>query len=628
MFGYVGKVLRVNLSNAKVSHQELDKSLARKYLGGIGFCIRWLYDMTGPETDPLGPENPLIFATGPISGTMWPGSGRLEVAGKSPQTGLIGYSNSGGHFAPYIKYAGYDAIIIEGTSRKPVYLYVEDGRVEIKDASHLWGLDTWETEDSLREELGEDVKVACIGQAGENLVRMASIVTGKYRVAARTGLGAVMGRKRLKAVVLRGNGGVRVARPKLFMELLDKGIDSIERSPFSEHYMEFGTTLLVMPMNKIGRFPTKNHCSGVFPKAEMLSGEYLVEHYRVAKRACFSCWFHCKNVLKLGDEMGDHPEYETICSFGSNLLIDDPEFVIKANWLCDKYGIDTISLGATIAWAMECYEKGLLKKEDVGIELKWGDPCLVERLIQMTAFREGFGDLLAEGVKRASKKIGRGTERYAMEVKGLEIPAQDGRSQKSMGVAHATAARGADHLTHCTFLDEVGFEDAISERFGSGYLPEMADRMSAKYKGIMAKECEDFTAAVNCMVICVSAGFLFPPIFWWEELAQIYSAVTGIDMKVHELKMAAERIVNLRRAYLIRHGISRADDGLPERFTKEPAPEGPCKGQIVEIEQMLDEYYEARGWDKETGWIPEEKLLELGLEEVASQLRDLGRLVR
>ena len=628
MFGYAGKILRVDLSANRISSQALDKSLVREYLGGIGFCIRWLYDMTSPETDPLGPENILIFATGPISGTIWPGSGRLEVAGKSPETELIGYSNSGGHFAPYIKYAGYDAIIIEGRSNKPVYLYVEDEKVEIKDASHLWGLNTWETEDSLKDELGEDVRVACIGQAGENLVKMASIVTGKCRVAARTGLGAVMGSKKLKAVVLRGTRGVKVAKPELFMKLLEKGIESIKGSPFSEHYMEFGTTLLVAPMNSIGRLPTKNHWSGVFSKADRLSGEYLVEHYRVAKRACFSCVFHCKNVLKLGNEIGDHPEYETLCSLGSNLLIDDPEFVIRANWLCDKYGIDTISLGATIAWAMECYEKGLLTKEDTGIELEWGNPDVVERLIHMTAFREGFGDLLAEGVRRASQKIGRGTERYAMHVKGLEIPAQDGRAQKSMGIAHATAARGADHLTHCTFLDEVGFEEAIAERFGSKYLPEMADRMSAKYKGIMAKECEDFTAAVNCMIICVSAGFLFPPLFWWGELAQIYSSVTGIDMKVHELKIAAERIVNLRRAYLIRHGISRADDKLPERFTKEPAPEGPCKGQIVEIEQMLDEYYEARGWDKRTGWIPEKKLLELGLEEAVSQLRDLGRLPR
>ncbi len=627
MYGYTGKILWVDLTRGKAEGKDLNPGLARNYLGGMGLCMRLLYDLTDVDTDPLGPENVLIFAAGPVTGTSWPGSGRLQVAAKSPLTGLAGYSNSGGHFSPHIKYAGFDAIVVVGRSEKPVYLFVEDGRAEIRDASDLWGLDTWETEDVLRERHGEDVRVAAIGQAGENLVKFAAIVTGKGRVAARAGIGAVMGSKKLKAVALRGEGGVKVADPRGFEEMLEEAMRKIDGSPFSETYRDLGTPLLVLPMNVIGRFPTKNHYMGSFERAEEISGEKIVWGYRVAKRACFSCRFHCKNILKLGDTIGDHPEYETICSFGSNILIDDPEFIIRMNWLSNRLGMDTISLGGTIAWAMECYERGLLTREDTGgLELKWGDRDLVERLVRMTAFREGFGDVLAEGVRRASQIIGRGTERYAMHVKGLEIPAQDGRAQKSMGLAHATAARGADHLTHSTFLDEVGFEEAIRERYGEQYLPEMADRFSPKYKGIMAKDCEDLTAAVSSMVICVTAGWLFPPLFYWEDLARLYTVVTGIEVSVSEMKRTAERIVNIRRAYLIKHGVTRASDSLPERFTKEPAPAGGCKGQIVELDQMLDEYYEARGWNVETGLIPRGKLIELGLEDVADDLARLGRL--
>ncbi|RLG46186.1 MAG: aldehyde ferredoxin oxidoreductase, partial [Thermoproteota archaeon] len=563
----------------------------------------------------------------PVSGTSWPASGRLQVAAESRQTGLMGYSNAGGRFGPYIKYAGFDAIVVRGRSERPVYLYVEDGRAELRDASYLWGLDTWAAEDALREEHGEEARVACIGQAGENLVRYAAIITEKGRAAARTGLGAVMGAKRLKAVVLSGTMGVTVARPREFEEFVEWAAEQIDADRYSETYKDLGTPLLVVLMNLIGRLPTKNHWTGHWERAEEISGERIVWGYRVAKRACFSCRFHCKNVLRLGDTLGDHPEYETIDALGANLLIDDPEFIIRANWLADRYGIDTISLGGTIAWAVECYERGLLTREDTGgLELRWGDPELVEELIHMIAHRRGFGDLLAEGSARASRRVGRGTERYAMHVKGLEIPAQDGRAQKSMGLAHATAARGADHLTHSTFLDEVGFEEAIIKRYGEKYLPEMADRLSPRYKGVMAKDCEDLVAAASSMVLCVTGGWLHPPLFYWPELARLYTLVTGVEASEEDMRRVGERIVNLRRAYLIKHGVGRRDDSLPERFTREPAPTGPNRGQVVELDQMLDEYYRARGWDLETGWIPRSKLEELGLEDVADELEEMGRL--
>jgi len=623
----MGKSLWIDLTRRKAIVKPTGDELIGKFLGGIGFCIKILYDMTCPETDPLGPDNVIIFASGPVSGTLWPASGRLQVAAKSPLTGLIGYSNSGGRFGPFIKYSGFDFIVLKGRSARPVYIVVYDGKAEIYEATDLWGLDTWSVEDEIKSKHG-DVEVACIGPAGENLVRYSCIMTSKFRAAARTGLGSVLGSKKVKAVAVGGSRGVEVANPERFFELVDKAEQLIKESPFTKTYSRYGTPLLVEPMSHIGRLPTRNHQTGVFPLAEKIGCEAL-ERFKVASRSCFSCSFHCKQVLRLDGVTGDHPEYETLCSLGSRVYVGDLESIIRWNWLCDKLGLDTISTGASIAWAMECYEKGIITEEDTGgLKLKWGDKNVVDELIRMIAYRRGFGDLLSLGVKRASKIIGRGSSTYAMEVKGLEIPAQDGRAQKSMGLAHATASRGADHLTHCTFLDEIGFEDAVRERFGEEYLPEMADRFSPKFKGLMARENEDMTIAASCMVMCVTGGWLFPPLFWWRELAEVYSSVTGIEMDVKKLKLAADRIAVMRRAYLIKHGVSRADDRLPERFLREPAPEGACKGQVVELNEMLDEYYMQRGWDVKTGLIPRRKLEMVGLSYVAEDLERIGKLPR
>jgi len=630
--GYTNRILRIDLSKKKEKIVPLNKDLVRKYVGGVGFCAKILWDETGPETDPLGPGNKLIFATGPLTGTIWPASGRFVVVAKSPLN-VFGRSVAGGHFGPELKFAGYDMVVIEGRANKPVYLWINDDQVEFKNATHLWGKSTWEADEIIKGDHGDkNIQVASIGQAGENLVKFGSIITSRFRAAARGGLGTVMGAKKLKAVAVRGSKSVTVSNPKKFSRLLKNIKEKIEKDPFTQSIKKYGTTSLVEPMNEIGRFPTRNFQTGVFPMAKKISGDVYVKKYKIRDDACFSCSMACKNFLKIKSGpyaglCGDHAEYESINSLGARCGVDDPEFILFANWLCDQYGLDTISTGGAISFAMELWEKGIISKKDTGgIDFSWGNKKTISQMIQKIAWKEGFGKILAEGTKNAAAIIGKNADRYAMHVKGLELPAQDGRAQKSMAIAHAAAVRGADHLTHCTFYDEMGFDKIIKMRFGKRYLPQMVDRLAFKYKGIMAKECEDFASMLNSLLLCVTGGTFWPPVLWWRELNDLYDAVTGIRTDVKKFKKNAERTVNLTRAYNIRLGLARKDDTLPERFLKEPAPDGPCKGQVVEQEIMLDEYYTKRGWDIRTGLIPKKKLEELGLKDVASELKRSGKL--
>ncbi len=628
----MGKILRIDLTKGKIHEQKLSNQLAKTFLGGAGFCTHFLFSETSAKTDPLGPENRLVFTTGPLSGTAWPMSGRYEVAAKSPLTGILGGSNSGGNFGPKIKGVGYDAIIFQGRAPKPVYLYAEDGKIEIIDAKHLWGKNTDETMETIKEKRGKKTEVACIGSAGENLIRYSGIVTDRFRLAARSGMGTVMGAKNLKAIALHGTLPIEVADPERFSALVKRADERIKLDTFVPEVRKYGTTILVEAMNEIGRFPVKNFQTGVFPTAHKISGERLVEDYKIRDKGCFGCRFACKNVIevKSGPFKGmtlDHPEYETLSALGGRCGNDDLDSIIEAHILCNLYGMDTISTGGVIAFVMELYEKGIIDKTDTGgIALKWGDKDLILDLIHKIAYREGIGDLLAEGTKRVADQIGKGSEKYAMHVKGLDIPAQDGRAQKSMGLAHAVSTRGADHLRASAFLDEMGFEDAIEKRFGEKYLPEMAERLSEKYKGIMVKVCEDFVAVVSSLGLCVTGGYAYPPIFFFEELAEVVSAATGIETTNQSLQKIGERTVNLQRAYNIREGSSRKDDKLPERFLKDGIPDGPCRGQTVDLEAMLNEYYQVRGWDVDTGLIPREKLEELMMKDVADELERMGKL--
>ncbi len=625
--GYAGKILNVDLTKEKTSVQDLPKDLATEYIGGNGFCARMLFDMLKPGIDPLGPENVLIFALGPVNGTLWPQAGRFEVAAKSPLTGVYGEANCGGHWGAELKFAGFDAIVVKGKAQKPVYLEVENGEAKINSAKELWGLNSIETEDALREKIGMEFKVASIGVAGEKLVRFAAIMHD-YRSAARTGPGAVMGSKLLKAIAVRGDFRPSVADIDTFRKLAVDGRKRLISHKFAASSMKYGTTILVELMNEIGRFPTRNFQSGVFEHADMIGGERIVQDYKVKDRACFGCPLHCENFLGKGKryEVDGKVEYETLSSLGSRCGVSDIESILYANRLCNLHGMDTISCGGVIGFAMECWEKGLLTKADTGgIDLTWGNADAVIECVEKIANREGFGDKMAEGIGPFSKRFGKAAEAFAMQVKGMDESAQDPRAQKSMGLSHATANRGADHLTSFEVLSEVGFNEEIERRFGKDVMPEAGDRLNPKHKALMVRDGEHFCAVVDSIVTC-KFGAIWPPVFYFKDYADALTALTGVTYTEQKLRQIGERIFTLERAFDIREGITREDDRLPARLLKEPAPAGPCKGHVVELDYMLGEYYKLRGWDEKTGLIPAQKLRELGLQDVESELGKMNKL--
>ena len=629
--GYAGLQLHVDLTKQTCRAVPLDRSFALTYLGGQGFASKLLYDLVGPKIDPLGPDNCLIWATGPLTGTLWPQAARYIVAAKSPLTGIFGEAHAAGHWGPELKFAGFDLILVRGRSKEPVYLFIEDGRAELHSARDLWGCTTKETEDLIKEAHGDpSIRVSCIGPAGEKLVRFASVVNDYDRVAARSGMGAVAGSKRLKAVAVRGSQDVIIAHPDRYLKVIEELHRKILESPFTASRAEYGTTNLVELMQEIGRLPSYNMRSGVFPGYQKISGETIKQHYLVKPRADFACLQRCGRytMVRTGPYayIGGGPEYESQSALGSRCGNDNIESILYGHHLCNLYGLDTISTGATISWAMECWERGLLTSNDTGgLDLTWGNHETIIQLIHLIARREGIGDLLAEGSYRAAQRIGRGTEKYVMHSKRQEIAGQEPRAQKSMGLASATAARGADHLYAFPVLDEVGFDREIEIRYGRQYLPEMADRLNPKYKGIMVKENEDFCAVVESLGVC-KYGTLIPPVLFYDDVVAAFEVTVGVKLTVEQFRLIGERIVNLNRCFNVREGITRRDDTLPDRLTKEPAPEGPAKGQVVELDQMLDEYYWVRGWRISDGIPTPETLRRLGLEDVAIDLAKQGFL--
>ncbi|RLG40547.1 MAG: aldehyde:ferredoxin oxidoreductase [Thermoproteota archaeon] len=627
---YGGKILYVDLSKGKFEERPMTNELAEKYLGGTGLCARLLYDMIEPGINPLGPENVLMFAIGPLTGTMFPQASRHVFAAKSPLTEIWGESHAAGFIGPELKFAGYDAIVFLGRSEKPVYLLIYDGKPELRDARSIWGETTYRTEDLIRDEVGDpEVRVASIGPAGENLVRYAAIVNDHGRVAARSGMGAVMGSKRLKAIAVRGFNPIEVADPERYLEVMSESRRKMREHPYTPIRAKYGTTNLIELMHHIGRLPTYNMRQGVFEEYEKISGETLRRLYFVKPKADYACVQRCGRIVRVpsGPFACDYckgPEYETLDSFGARCGNSNLEAIIHMNNLANEYGLDTVSTGATISWVMECYEEGLLTKEDLdGIEATWGNVDAMIQLIHKIAKREGVGDILAEGSWRAARKFGRGTEKFVMTVKKQEIAAQEPRAQKSMGLGIAVAERGADHLYSFPVLDEVGFEKEIKERYGEQYLPEIAEKQSPVYKWVMVKLNEDFAVLVESVGIC-KYGTMIPPALFYEEIKEALAVTNGFDFSTEELKLIGERIVNLHRAFNVREGIRRKDDSLPERLTKVPAPIGPAKGQVVELDMMLDHYYELRGWDKETGLPKKETLLRVGLQDVAEDLEARG----
>jgi aldehyde:ferredoxin oxidoreductase len=626
--GYAGKCLYVDLTSGKIETREYDKALAENYLGGNGFGTRLLWENVGPEVDALAPENLLIFSTGPLCGTIVPNPGRMEVIGKSPLTGIYGDANTGGFLGPEFKFAGWDAVVITGQSPRPVYLAIADNQVELRDASHLWGLTTSQTENAIRQAWGDPrVKTATIGPAGENLVRFAGIQITPQRSAARCGLGAVMGSKRLKAIAVRGHGPIRVADPHRLHKVAIALHKRLRANPIFPAVHAHGTPGIVSLMDALGRFPTQNFRMGSFSYVDRINADTLRARAFVRDLACFGCPVACDKLYCVPD--GPYAEtalrsveYETVNALGACIWNANLDALLAANRLCDELGLDTISAGRVISFAMELWDEEILNLDDTGgLALYWGDMDTVLPLLRMIAYREGFGNLLAEGVRRAAQTIGRGAERYAMHVKGMEIAAQDGRAQKSMGLAHVTSTRGADHLKAFPVIDETGYPDEGRRRYGEQYLPDIVQPLATKHKAFLVKDGEDFGAVVDSVGMCKSGGTFVLAEIYWPDIAAALEAATGMEMPVEQLQRIGERIYNLQRCYNALHGITRADDKLPRRFSEEASPSGNAKGQTIDIEPMLEEYYQLRGWDAETGWPTAKKLRELGLEDAIERLQ-------
>jgi aldehyde:ferredoxin oxidoreductase len=600
MKGWIGKLLRVDLTKGEWKVEELDQKLAAKFIGGRGLGSKILFDEIDPKIDPFSPNNKLIMATGPLTGTSAPCAGRYMAIAKAPLTGTIGCSNSGGHFGAELKFAGFDLIIFEGKAKEPVYLYIEDGKVELRDAKSIWGKTTHEATDQILSETDMDARVACIGPAGEKLVRYACIINDKHRAAGRSGVGAVMGSKNLKAVVVKGSGSVTVADKEAFKKATLDGFQKIKANPVTSTGLPaYGTAVLVNIINASGVFPTRNFQQSVFEGAEKISGEVLAEDILVRNRACFACPIGCGRVVKVTNPkyecFGEGPEYESDWSMGACCGIDNLDAIGKGNYLCDILGLDPISAGVTIACGMELFEKGIISSKEVGRSLHFGDADAMVEMVRAIGYREGFGDVLAEGSYRLAEKY-RHPE-YSMSVKKQEFPAYDGRGAQGMGLQYATSNRGACHVRGYMTSPEI---------LGS---PVKLDPFETKDKASWDKIFQDLTAALDSSGICLFTTFAIGG----PEIAEYLKAATGMEINADELMKIGERIWNLERLFNLKAGLTGKDDTLPERLLKEPISSGPAKGKVVELDKMLPEYYQLRGWDN--GGIPtKEKLKELGLE--------------
>lgn len=608
MYGWRGKVLRVDLTRGAVREESLDLRVAKDFIGGRGLGIHRLLAEVDPTCDPLGPENVLIMAAGPLTGTKAPTGGRYMVMTKSPLTGSITCSNSGGQFPAELKKAGVDLISFHGQAAEPVYLWIEGGRAELRSAAHLWGRTTHDTDAILPRETAPGARVACIGPAGERGVLFASIMNDRDRAAGRSGVGAVMGAKKLKAVVVRGQDDVPLYDPRAFSELVKKLAkrfrDNLKggRHPLNLH----GTAVTVMATQNFGVLPTRNFQQGTFEGWEEIHGETLTRKYLVRPKACFSCPIGCGRVTKVDDPefrgQGEGPEYETVYSLGSNCGVANLAAVTKANYICNEMGMDTITMGSTIACAMELFERGYLSEADVGRPLRFGDARALVELTQQTALREGFGELLSQGSYRLASHYGH--PELAMVAKKQEFAGYDPRAEQGMGLAYATSPVGASHMRG---------DPAYIELLG---VPILIDPLTWEGKAELVKDWQDVFAIIDAAGLCVffAVRNLVTPTrdIRPQGIMELLNAATGAGYDLDELVRAGERIFNAERIFMVKAGLSRRDDSLPLRMLKEPIPDGPGQGSVCHLEKMLDPYYQARGWDQ-NGVPTQEKLRALGL---------------
>jgi len=599
MFGWMGTILRVNLTDGTIKKEPLNKNDACPYLGGRGLGTKIMMDEVDPQVDPLSPENKLIFMTGPLTGTAAACPGRYEVISKAPLTGSIGASNSGGHFGPELKYAGYDGIIFEGKAEKPVYLSINNDEVSLKSAVSLWGKTVFETTDELLKATSEDARVTCIGPAGEKLVKFATVMNDKHRAAGRSGLGAVMGSKNLKAVVVRGTKSIQVANPEEFIKACWDARRKLKAHPVTGTGLgAYGTEILVNILNQSGALPTRNWQESSFEHADETSGETLAAKYLVRNKGCFGCSIGCGRVTRIPDGpfkgFGEGPEYEAGWSLGADCGVRDLAAICKANFICNELGFDPITMGSTIACAMEMYEKGILAKEELGRDLNFGDAEGIVEFTRLTGLREGFGDKMAEGSFRLASMYGH--PELSMTVKKQEMPAYDGRGVQGMGLEYATSNRGGCHVRgYLTSPEILG-------------IPQKLDPLVTTDKAMWLKIFQDLTAVVDSANICLFSTFAIG----LPEISSMLRTALGWDCTDEEILKIGERIWNLEKLFNLKAGFTKADDRLPDRLLKEQVKKGPAKGKVVELDVMLTEYYALRGWDTE-GIPTDEKLKELSL---------------
>jgi aldehyde:ferredoxin oxidoreductase len=617
MKGLTGTVLEVDLESGEIRRTEIPEALWRAWLGGAGLAARLFFEKERPEVDPLSADNPLYLFTGPAAGSGVPGTSRFAVCAKSPLTGIWGEATCGGNFAPELKAAGYDGIIFRGRSKKPVTLNIADGAVELRDANELWGLDTYQTCDRLKEAGGGKApKVVCIGPAGERGVKFAAVCNDKHDFAGRCGMGAVMGSKNLKAIACRGTGRIAIADEARLKEIKKRLLAQIGESVPAKSLREMGTNATMDLGMMTGDVPIKNYRRGeALEISAEIGGPAMTEKFLVKPGACTSCPIASKRVMKCEQEPyrmepGPGPEYETAAAFGSLCENANAPAVLRANELCNRYGMDTITCGATVAFAIDCVEEGILGPADLGgIDLGWGKAEGILALVERIARREGLGDLLAEGSRAAAKRIGRGAERLTAEVKGLELPMHDPRGWHGLGLAYMMSNRGACHNAHLMHPIEQG----IATWTDLGFL-ENYDGQSDEGKGEVVKRAEDFGVPCNSIPLCVFDMWTMKA----GDPVDFLNAVTGWDLTLEEYLKIGERTWLQKRALNNLMGVTAADDRLPAKV-KTPVPDGGAAGSVPDDERLRRDYYAARGLD-ERGWPRRETLLAAGLADVAARL--------
>ena len=611
MLGYAGRILYVDLTTGKTRAEKLNEEIARKYIGGIGLGMKLWLANSKAGVDAFDPENPLVLALGPVSGTMFPtgGNGHAFIS-KSPATNGVGEAVSHGTFGAELKRAGYDAVVLTGKAERPVYLWIDDDSVQLLDAASIWGKSPSETEDAIKDEVGDYyVRVASIGLAGEKLSKIANIINEKTRAAGRTGLGAVMGSKNLKAIAVRGTHDIVVAKPDEFMDMV-KEFHERMKGPAAQKYRTLGTAENVMIQNALYCMPTRNYNNAHFENAEKVSGEALNERYIAKIIACNSCAMRCEHeaVVREGPYKGTmaRMEYDNLWALGPNCGIDKLDAIIKAAELCNYYGLDATSTGVTVSFVMDCHETGILSHEDLGgIDAHFGNAEALIQLIEKIGKREGIGDVLADGVKAAAEKIGKDSDKLAQNIKGLEVTGYDLRCLKTAALGFAVSFRGADHNRSGAYaLDLTGKVDRLKAEKGRGKL---------------VKDSENVYALIDSLIVCKNAkGTLYKEL---ADMAKLYALVTGYEMTPEELSAAGERINTLARLINLREGLSRKDDTLPWKVMNQPIPDdGPVKGAVVtqdELDLLLDDYYQSRGWTLD-GVPTKSQLNKLGLEDLSS----------